>query len=110
MGANGSEDLIPADTSSLWLYTGFTQQAGFPGLPCLAITVSENLHVCVIKGAPKVISAEIRVKELCGMTGKYEDIWESREIRSPLFFLTGNSGPHFLVAFMKNSKLYQALK
>jgi len=64
----------------------FLQQAGFTGLPCLAVAVSENLHVCGTEGAPKVNSAGIRVKEHCGMRGKYKDLREPKEICSPLFF------------------------
>lgn len=78
-------------------------------LPCLAIIVGENLQISVTEG----------VKSYFCRGQTEEELWDEGKMQRPLgiqrnmlysIFLTVNSGPNFLAAFMKNSKLYQALK
>lgn len=90
-------------------FTLVLQQAGLSVLPCLAVIVGENLQISVIEG----------VKSNFCRGQSEEDSWDEGKTQRPLgiqrnmlpsIFLTVNSGPNFLAAFMKNSKLYQALK
>lgn len=107
MGVNENEDLLLAVTCAQQIYTGVAAlRFHWAALPCC---YCENLHVCVIRVAPKVISAQIRLEGALRDEGKIQrPLGIKRNMFS--YFLTGNSGPHFRATFMKNSKLYQALK
>lgn len=92
-----------------YFFTLVLQQAGLTVLPCLAVTVGENLQISVTE----------RVKSNFWGVQSQEVLWNEGKMQRPLgiqrnmfssIFLTVNSGPNFLAAFMKNSKLYQALR
>lgn len=85
------------------------QQAGFTVLPCLAVTVGDNLHVCAIEGV-KSNPYRDQSEEVLRDEGKIQRPLGTQRNMFPSIFLTVNSGPHFLASFMENSKLYQALK